>query len=273
MLDFIKKTIESETGAMVTVQEVLTSQRLGYKVWFTDLGEHHGLIAMVTPVGLRGYGVTFGAGKNAGEFLRAIDGADEDQVSLARAVVDSMRSDIGLTLTSPAGSYSNPMIGIVNAKATLKTSSKSLDEALVIALQDIVAPLMTAVTELIGYEVIETDDDEEHAVEGASYEAVILKRERSRRNRRLCILIHGHRCFCCGLDPRTVYGVQCEVIEVHHLQPLAFVTAPTKYDPAKDLVPLCPNCHRAVHSRRPVPFTPEELQGILKSAKSLSEES
>ena len=32
-----------------------------------------------------------------------------------------------------------------------------------------------------------------------------------------------------------------------------------EYDPATDLIPLCPNCHRAVHTRRPVPWTPANL--------------
>lgn len=37
------------------------------------------------------------------------------------------------------------------------------------------------------------------------------------------------------------------------------------YDPATDLVPLCPNCHRAVHTRRPAPIPIGELRAMLEA--------
>jgi 5-methylcytosine-specific restriction protein A len=52
---------------------------------------------------------------------------------------------------------------------------------------------------------------------------------------------------------------------VHHLEPVASLDVPRVYNPATDLIPLCPNCHRAVHSRAPVPYQPEELKRLYLS--------
>ena len=73
------------------------------------------------------------------------------------------------------------------------------------------------------------------------------RRERNPRNRLLCLQIHGEVCAVCDLDPRTAYGDAGSIIEVHHLQQLASSDKARHYDPAVDLVPLCPNCHKAVH--------------------------
>ncbi|MOA48213.1 HNH endonuclease [compost metagenome] len=68
--------------------------------------------------------------------------------------------------------------------------------------------------------------------------------------------------MACGLEPRLEYGEAGSIIEVHHLEPLALLKEPRPYDPRADLVPLCPSCHRAVHTRRPIPFSIEELRDL-----------
>ena len=102
-------------------------------------------------------------------------------------------------------------------------------------------------------------------MEGGVLLAIVKRRERNPRNRLLCIRLHGERCACCGLEPRSVYGDAGSIIEVHHIEPLSLLGAPRLYDPAKDLAPLCPNCHRALHTRRPVPMALTELRSILNS--------
>ena len=80
---------------------------------------------------------------------------------------------------------------------------------------------------------------------------------------RSCLSIHGEICSVCGLNPKSVYGeVINSIIEVHHIEPLSEVAEARAYNPRTDLIPLCPNCHRAIHKRRPA-YKPEELKGML----------
>ncbi len=111
--------------------------------------------------------------------------------------------------------------------------------------------------------IAESDDDKQPNLEGAISRSVVNRRERNPRNRLLCIRIHGEVCTVCGLDPRVLYGDAGTIIEVHHLEPLALLVKPKPYDPCTDLVPLCPSCHRAVHTRRPIPLSIEELKALM----------
>jgi predicted HNH restriction endonuclease len=38
-------------------------------------------------------------------------------------------------------------------------------------------------------------------------------------------------------------------------------------DPVRDLVPVCPNCHRMLHHTTPL-LTPQELAALLAAARS-----
>jgi len=128
---------------------------------------------------------------------------------------------------------------------------------------NVMVPLMASMAELIGYDPAE---DVVGDIEGSIIEETIRRRERSPRNRLLCLSIHGHRCAACGFVPDGVYGDARGIMEVHHLEPLGLAELPRKYDPRTDLVPLCPNCHRAIHTRRPVPYTLEELKEVIRRA-------
>jgi HNH endonuclease len=56
-------------------------------------------------------------------------------------------------------------------------------------------------------------------------------------------------CNMCELRPRTRYPWSDNLLEIHHLLPLssgiAFSSSGTSLG---DIVPLCPNCHRSIHS-------------------------
>lgn len=83
--------------------------------------------------------------------------------------------------------------------------------------------------------------------------------ERSRVNRALCLKWHGFSCKACGLNMESIYGpLGSGVIHVHHLEPVSSLGAPTRVNPKKDLVPLCPNCHVIIHRKNP-PLRLEEL--------------
>jgi 5-methylcytosine-specific restriction protein A len=103
--------------------------------------------------------------------------------------------------------------------------------------------------------------------EGDAYEVLVTRYERSHINRAACIAVHGVTCHACGFDFSFTYGPLGEgVIDVHHVQPVSMVGPGTAIDPVKDLVPLCANCHRMAHQRRPAPYSVAEIQSMLREA-------
>ncbi len=91
--------------------------------------------------------------------------------------------------------------------------------------------------------------------EGAVRTVFMNRYERDSKARAAALAHHGHVCAACGLDPATVYGPEIgqRVIHVHHLIPLSKIQQEYVIDPVKDLIPLCPNCHNAIHKHDPVP--------------------
>ena len=60
------------------------------------------------------------------------------------------------------------------------------------------------------------------------------------------------------------YGAEFkEIIEVHHIVPVSQIGEAYVVDPIKDLIPVCPNCHTALHSKKNGTYTPEELQKLI----------
>lgn len=88
---------------------------------------------------------------------------------------------------------------------------------------------------------------------------------RSKKARNECLRVKGHSCVVCHIDMREAYGIDANP-DVHHLDPLCEVLGTRPVDPVKDLVPVCPNCHRALHSKPGGSgecYTPEELRAML----------
>ena len=100
--------------------------------------------------------------------------------------------------------------------------------------------------------------------EGVAKVTRTIRYERDRRNRAAAIAIHGTACLACGLEFGRVYGEVADgFIEVHHTVPLAKAGEDYIVNPAKDLVPLCPNCHAVAHRRDP-PLTVDEIRELLR---------
>lgn len=101
-------------------------------------------------------------------------------------------------------------------------------------------------------------------VEGAAKTVTVNAYERDPRARAACLRHHGSTCCVCGMTPEKVYGPGFEgLIHVHHLTPISTTGEARAVDPVKDLRPVCPNCHAALHRKNP-PYTPEEMKGMLK---------
>jgi 5-methylcytosine-specific restriction enzyme A len=119
-------------------------------------------------------------------------------------------------------------------------------------------------------------DDEQEALEGALLARSHLRRERSRKivlaKKAAAINETGRlECEVCRFDFKETYGNRGDgVIECHHTKPVAELGdgTPTKL---KDLVLLCANCHRIVHSKRPW-LSVEELRSSVSPRTFLASE-
>lgn len=262
--DIVRREIEVGTGASIGMSVDPTGLRTGLRIWFADLEERRSPIVDLRRHGLRGYRAILGFGTFAGEIVRQIQTAGDEDVRLARALVDTISPEVELDFSGQERGGWKILSGGFRITATVRRSREASDEAVARVSRDVVVPLMAAMAELIGYDVIEEEDGYDRAMEGAILVSTIKRRERNPRNRLLCIRLHGERCACCGLDPRTAYGDAGDIIEVHHLEALSLLEVPRPYDPAVDLAPLCPNCHRAVHTRRPIPLGVDELRAIIR---------
>lgn len=99
-------------------------------------------------------------------------------------------------------------------------------------------------------------------VEGGreTHERLVNEAKRIPALRAKCLAIRGTTCFVCGFNSGERYGVP-GIIEVHHLRPLSDGIE-RETDPAKDLVPVCPNCHALIHSKDPC-YTVEEARALV----------
>lgn len=89
---------------------------------------------------------------------------------------------------------------------------------------------------------------------------------RSQKARNECIKLKGCHCNICGFDFQKMYGdLGKDYIEVHHITSIGELTTSIGYegtDPAKDLIPLCSNCHSMIHRKSP-PYNPDEIKKKL----------
>lgn len=88
--------------------------------------------------------------------------------------------------------------------------------------------------------------------------------ERSQRNRRRALELHGTRCTACGFDFDCAYGSTHarNFIEIHHTRSITQIQGPV--DPSTELIPLCSNCHSMAHRERGRILTIEEIRQLLQ---------
>lgn len=260
--ELIARELLEGTGAGISVGLVAGELRQGIRIWFAELGEKHGPVAELLPHGLKSHAVRLTFGSFSGGIIAKIRSAGEEEVALARALFRSIPPDKKVEIKGQDPSSWLVSNGSFEAKALCRHDLHRSDSeaAIVSTCREVIVPMMAAMAELIGYDPVDDGGPAVAAeIEGMISQSVVNRRERNLRNRLLCLRLHGYGCAVCRVDPRDVYGVAGGIVEVHHLEPLALLASPRPYDPVTDLVPLCPCCHRAVHTRRPVPYSPEEL--------------
>lgn len=263
--ELIIQELEQGTGAAIEVAVDQRGLRAGMQIWFGDLGPRNGPVAEMRPHGLKSHKVQLSFGNFSGAVINQIKRATHEDSQLARALVASMKFNVKIDVQGQSLEDWTVNDGNFRMDAQIRHETRSDTELMIEkTCRDVVVPMMGAMAELIGYDVVDEDETEdEPPVEGAIRPSVVNRRERNPRNRLLCIQIHGEICAACGLNPFERYGEYGKIIEVHHLEPLSNLASPKPYDPSTDLVPLCPNCHRVAHSRRPLPWSISEIRSML----------
>lgn len=105
----------------------------------------------------------------------------------------------------------------------------------------------------------------EHDLEGAVREGSFTSYERSAKNRRICLSIHGFDCKVCGLNLEKKYGeVARSFIHVHHINPVSLMGGEGPVNPHLDLIPVCPSCHYVMHRETP-PISPSDLVKMIEA--------
>ena len=265
-LDLIAGALAQGTGAAIAVRVLHTGRRKGLRIWFHDLDEKRGPVADLKPHGLKSHEVSLQFGSFSAQVLEQISNASIEDIKLARSLVRSVArcAEIDIPGQNPNEWTVKDGGFRIEVRYRHDHGLPHEDEALTETCREVIIPLMAAMAELIGYDVADNlSESETLELEGGLRRATVSKRERNPRNRLLCLRIHGEYCGCCGLDPKSQYGEVGTILEVHHLEPVSMLEHPRPYDPERDLVPLCPNCHRAVHTRRPWPLTIEELRAYM----------
>jgi 5-methylcytosine-specific restriction protein A len=103
--------------------------------------------------------------------------------------------------------------------------------------------------------ILELTNDEIYGLEkfeeGGVITVTVNKYERNLKAKKKCLEHYGRVCKVCGFRDFEKYGDEIGIIEVHHIKPISEMGVLYMIDPLKDLMPVCPNCHRAIHSRKP----------------------
>jgi len=115
---------------------------------------------------------------------------------------------------------------------------------------------------------IETKNDEKLSEnifkEGSKITIEINKYERNIKAKQKCLEHFGRVCQVCKFKDFKIFGNGISVIEVHHKIPISNYSQEYIVNPIEDLIPLCPNCHRAIHSKIPA-YSVEELKELIKN--------
>ena len=106
-------------------------------------------------------------------------------------------------------------------------------------------------------------------IEGAKKQIVVNSYERNYKARQECIKHKGDTCIICGFNFGEFYGTDFEgKIHVHHIKALAEIDGEYQIDPINDLVPVCPNCHLALHSKvGDEVYSVEDIKNIVQKQK------
>lgn len=237
------------------------------QIGFADLGWKRGPRLDVTPHGMRAYRVVLRFGNFSRPVFERMNSADDESHELAISLIEAAASNVvSLNFQEPAERRWKLGSEFKLEAISGRSPSAKPEERIRNLSHDIVVPVMSALAELNGYDLIDDPVEFEAGMEGNLKVSLVRRRERNPRNRLLAIKIHGTGCKVCDNDHAKNFGFETSLVEIHHIQPLGLEDKPRLYDPKTDLVPLCPTCHRAAHKRRPIPYSVDELRQLLSGS-------
>lgn len=259
----IADAVFAGTGAVI-ISRINKGDRSSLQVGFGDLGWNHTPFIEIRPHGLKRFMFQSGFGRFARDTINRMNGSDRESQLLAFSLMESLNTSVERIDLPRMDGGKWPIDRAFKVGGRSKAlQGNSLQEKLEGVAREIIAPIMSAFAELNGYDVIEDEEENESFMEGQVKVSEIKRRERNPRNRLLALRIHGDTCKVCEKNYSGAFGLDRAIIDIHHIQPLGESGDGHLYDPRTDLVPLCPNCHRAAHMRKPIPYTVNELRGML----------
>lgn len=123
--------------------------------------------------------------------------------------------------------------------------------------------------DMLDESIVMLETEEQHLTstmfkDGKLIRVFVNRYERDPKARRDAEKIHGSICVACKINFKKMYGSDIkDIIHFHHVQALGEVQKEKAKDIAKDLCPLCPNCHSVVHSADKL-MSIVELQNRIK---------
>lgn len=207
--------------------------------------------------GIIGLGVIDGIAKNlpVWEDIRAKKGETEDKAILSFKVLSDTPI---LSRDELLEKYPNP----TNSKWIIQTNGQQCQNELAELLLKSIERIIGNITEDTAHV-----SGEKYYADGKTRKVTVTTYDRNPKAREACLTEYGYICSICNFDFYQNYGVLGRnFIEVHHLNQLADVAVEHEIDPKKDLRPVCSNCHRMLHRKRPA-YSIEELKEIIKNNK------
>ena len=105
-------------------------------------------------------------------------------------------------------------------------------------------------------------------IEGKNRKYLMNVYERNPKARDSCLKHYGYKCQICSFDFEKIYGsIGKGIIHVHHLIKISDINEEYEIDPIKDLIPICPNCHTVIHSKKEM-FNIDEIKELIKVNKN-----
>jgi 5-methylcytosine-specific restriction protein A len=254
--------IEFNIGTDIKGAKNNSEAREGLSFWFANYNRSNGPIFSIRPSGLKRHVISLKFGAYASDCIEHINqNSQTDDYTLAYSFLEKLNEDFKVEVNGlPLQRNWKVALGF-RVEITCKVTAPKESSCILGSVKSVMIPLIASMAELIGYDTI----PQKGFIEGDLTQTLINKRERNPRNRLLCLSIHGDSCGVCKSNPKIDFGtILGEILEVHHIEPLSEIEAAKVYDPKKDLIPLCPNCHRMIHKRKPA-YTPDELRELIKS--------
>ncbi|HGM9833524.1 TPA: HNH endonuclease [Proteus mirabilis] len=209
--------------------------------------------------GIIGLGIIEGIAKNLPiwDSVRAKKGETEDKAILSFKVL----SDIPiLSREELLEKYPHP----TNSEWNIQTIGQNVQD-------ELAELLFKGIERKIGNITIDNThvSDSKYYREGKPRTTTVTTYDRNSEAREACLAEYGYICSICNFDFYRHYGVLGKnFIEVHHLNQLADLAEEHEINPIEDLRPVCSNCHRMLHRKRPA-LSIKELQKIIENNISI----